>query len=843
MRRTSLVAAILSTAAALTTACGDDLPPLEGPRAADPALERGCRPVDDAPPPFSRAKRVACAEELPAGVLVGGRVGDVLLENDRVQLVLRASGGGYLFPGTPAGGLIDAAPRGGEDQLKELFPIVDLNMARAEQIALIEAGDDGPATVVVRGRGTPVPLIEAALGIRPVEAVIETHYLLEPGDAHVTIRTFVSRIDDSAAGGGEVEVGDAFFFGGRVSTFMPGFGSVEDRVVNGPIIASAGTDTTSYGFSAVAGAPDLQLLDVANVSAAMAGRARVGSGDPVERLLLVGDGSVSSVTGLALRLRGEETGHVRGTTSRAAGEGVPWIDVLIEDAGGAPVTMARAQRGTFELDLPPGDYTARAVAAGHAAADPIPVVAGGDPVILPVGGSGVLALTARDTEGRDLPARVVVRGADGERTAYTGADGELLLPLAPGSYELDVSRGVEYDAFSATGIEIEDGRHTAVDAVLERVVDTAGWIAVDSHLHSEMSPDSRIPLTDRLRAVAGEGVELAISTDHDFVLDLRPLVAELGLDAWLAYRTGCEVSSLLWGHVNAWPLVPDPDRAGAGAIAWYGKSPGQVFDEMRDAGDGVLIQINHPRRSDSGLLEAIEFDPDTGMATLDPADLGLEGADLNDFDFDAIEVPGKGSPFPETFADWLALVAMGHPVTATGSSDSHGVNQFAGSSRTYVWVGEGADDPSTLDIDQVNAAIRDRRAVVSQGAFVTASIEDPASGEPAAPGEVVDLAGQTTARIHVRVQAPPWMPLAAVRIYAGREEAESLALDPEDTAAVRFDEVVEIPLDGEAGDSFFVVRVDPAGPGTPVLGAGDASFTNPLMYDEDGDGDWSPRRR
>ncbi|HEU5059358.1 MAG TPA: hypothetical protein VFU21_22650, partial [Kofleriaceae bacterium] len=96
---------------ALAAACGDNL---TGPPAAlrdDPAVERGCRPAAGDGGAFSRAKRVDCAEELPDGMLVAGRVGDVLLENDRLQVVLRGYGEGYLFPGTPPGGIVDAARR------------------------------------------------------------------------------------------------------------------------------------------------------------------------------------------------------------------------------------------------------------------------------------------------------------------------------------------------------------------------------------------------------------------------------------------------------------------------------------------------------------------------------------------------------------------------------------------------------------------------------------------------------------------------------------------------------------------------------------------------------------
>ena len=79
-----------------------------------------------------------------------------------------------------------------------------------------------------------------------------------------------------------------------------------------------------------------------------------------------------------------------------------------------------------------------------------------------------------------------------------------------------------------------------------------------------------------------------------------------------------------------------------------------------------------------------------------------------------------------------------------------------------------------------------------------------------------------------------------MRVYAGGPEvARTIELDPADTAAVRYDARISLPLDGR--DTFFVVRVDPAGGGAPVLGNSVGSFTNPLFVDADGDGAWTPR--
>jgi hypothetical protein len=355
-----------------------------------------------------------------------------------------------------------------------------------------------------------------------------------------------------------------------------------------------------------------------------------------------------------------------------------------------------------------------------------------------------------------------------------------------------------------------------------------------------MSLDSTVPLAERLRSIAAEGIEIALSTDHDFVTDYGPVIEHLGLQDWLAYKAGVETSSLTYGHINAWPLTPDYDRAAGGAFEWYDLGPDGVFALMRETVDDIVIQINHPRNGSSGLFDVIDFDPNLGRALQDPGALGFPDSDFNDFNFDAIEVGNdfNSDQFAASFDDWLSLVASGHPAAATGSSDSHGKGAFIGNSRTYVFVGDGNDTAQTVDLAAVDQAIKQRKVVVSQGAFVTAGIEVPGTGLPAAPGALVDLSGQSEAIVHIKVQAPPWMPLSRIRVFAGRVEALSNVLDPSDTAAIRFDATLTIPIGSE--DDFIVVRVEPAGAGTPVLGTPDGSFTNALLFDADGDGTWTP---
>jgi hypothetical protein len=813
---------------------GSDAPPGPQPLVADPAVLAGCLAAPVAVGQ-TRAKVVACTDEVPAGRLAVGRVGDLVLENARLEVVIRGFGEGHTLVGSSAGGIVDAARVGGEDLIKEIQPLAELNAGAFDEIVITEAGDDGPATIVVRGRATVVPFVRVAVDPAPLAATLEQHYVLAADADEVLLRTFVWGDPGQS---GAVQLADVLMLGGRVEGFLPGRGGVDEGATNGVFLASSGT-TSSYGLVYPPDATTaVQFVDVGGLAFLLGQVTALDRGAPLERWLVVGDGSVAAVTERAWTLRGETLGTLTGAA--AAG-----VDIRVDDAAGNPTTIARADAsGVYRVAVPPGDCTLVAQSLDHepSATVAASVVAGVTATVdVPVGASGTVVVTAADADGAPLPARVVLSNATTHRIAYTSAAGRLETRVPAGSYAVTVSRGVEYDAFTVDPLLVADGATTEAHAVLTRVVDTRGWISMDTHLHSEMSSDSTFPLDLRLASVAAEGVEIAVSTDHDFVTDYQPIIDELGLDAWLTTRIGNEASSLVWGHINAWPHEHDVDRAAGGAVAWYDRSPGEVFDLLRGGDASRVVQVNHPRLATSGLFALIDFDPATLQARAAPEELGLPAdTDLNDFRFDALEIANgfQGEQFEDDFVDWLALVGAGHPAVATGSSDSHGASAYAGNSRTYVYVGEGEDDPSIVDLAAVDAALKARRVVVSQGAFVVAGLVTPGAGATSLPGELVDLAGATAASVAIRVQAPPWMPLARIRVYAGKTEATSITLDPADTSTVRYDGVIELPLPGT--DTFFIVRVDPAGRGDPVLGQPDASFTNPLLVDGDGDGLFAP---
>jgi hypothetical protein len=794
-------------------ACGDDLTPT-GPRplVADPAVETGCSQpiVGDR----ARVKVVDCAGELAPGRLAAGRIGDFVLENALVRVIVRGPGQGYYLHGSSGGGIVDAVRATdtgwSEDLIKEIQPAVDLTAGAFDELVITEAGDDGPAELVVRGPATQLELIDAA-GTREVpDVIIEHRYRLLPGVAQLELITRTFPLPGSTPTSHDVY--DLMFVGGRAPSFIPGHGPATGQI-SGDFVATAGT-TTSYGLVY---ASDASVIDLAGIRLVQ-GQSADDAG--VVRQLLVGDGSIASITERAwpLRDRPVVSYDIRGPRD---------TDLVVTDGDGKPVTIARADAADRATIVVPGTGTffVHAIADGT---EPGALVPLSSMAIVERGASGTLAISVRDDLGAPIPARVLIETPNlDRRILWVGASGEMTTRVVPGTHRVSISRGLEYEMFVASMVVVTEGATVPVIANLERVVDTSGWISLDTHLHSELSTDSTLPVDDRLRAVAAEGIEIPVSSDHDMITDYGPVIAELGLSAFLGNLVGSEVSSLIWGHLNGFPLVPRADRTGGGSPSWLARSPGQVFQLIHDGGPDAIVQVNHPRLSSAGLFDAIDLNPVTGTVNATPGDLGLPtGTDLSSLDFDAIEVANAGEEdtFEQVFDDWLKLVENGHPACATGSSDSHGASAYAGEARTFVYVGN--DDPSTIDQDTIMSAIRARHVVVGTGAFVTAGVV--AGSGTSLPGETVTISGAVVP-LHIKVQAASWRQLQRIRIFQGAQEIQSIPLDPQDTSPVRYDQTVNLPA--PATDTFYVIRVESTGSGAPVNDNTIPSFTNPIFVD------------
>ncbi len=454
--------------------------------------------------------------------------------------------------------------------------------------------------------------------------------------------------------------------------------------------------------------------------------------------------------------------------------------------------------------------------------------------------------TDADT-GRPLPVRLTLRDAAGEparlfhaasdRTAvrdgllYLGAgEGDAELPR--GRYTVWATRGTEWGLDRAE-VDVGDGL-TEVALSLRREVDTTGWLAVDTHIHTlTFSGHGDASTEERQVTLAGEGVEIAVATDHNHNTDYRPAQWATRTGKWFTAVTGNEVTTSN-GHFNAFPLDPaDP------VPAWDGDWT-EVVQGARDKGAKVVV-LNHPRWPDhaTGPFGVFDLDVPTGSRARGPA-----------FTFDAMELVNAtvvdADPM-QLYRDWFGLLDRGLPVAAVGSSDSHTVGDPVGSGRTYV--PSATDDPTAADVDAACEAIAAGRTTFGSGIFCTLEVEAAVGGGApglptrAAPGELL-AAPEGAVVVRLRVAAPSWVRPRTARVFADGVEVASLDVPASD--GVPTDAAIELAVDLTAPHDAWLVCVvegDPVdGPYYPLVNGYTQAGTNPVFLDVDGDGAWSSPR-
>lgn len=424
--------------------------------------------------------------------------------------------------------------------------------------------------------------------------------------------------------------------------------------------------------------------------------------------------------------------------------------------------------------------------------------------------------------GRDDPLFAYDGGLDGaDHFVWTG-NGRIERALAPGQYKLLVTAGVERDAVSRS-VEIEPGKTARVQARLPRVIPTPGWISADLHLHQAPSVDADVGLPERVVAIAAEGVELGVATDHYVVTDLAPTVRFLKdrgvLTSDVQTVAGCEVSTLgrRFGHFNVFPLRTDQRLEAVDTM------PSALFADARKKSPSGVLQVNHPRWAPHlGYFTYFNLDPNSGEA-------GTAGYDPN---FDTLEVYNGDDAFDlrkvkQVFADWLHLLGRGRRYTATGSSDSHNLAFLdPGLPRTLIRWGKGSSDAEDVKAPPaaIIAALKAGRAIVTSGPIIDATIGS------AGPGETARGVG-SKARLRVVVRAAPWVDVRAVEIYQGGsgKRLEWVQI-PKKSAVLRLERVFDLPV---SGPTFFVVAAqgERGLPNASRPGTVPFAFTNPIWVE------------
>jgi hypothetical protein len=333
--------------------------------------------------------------------------------------------------------------------------------------------------------------------------------------------------------------------------------------------------------------------------------------------------------------------------------------------------------------------------------------------------------------------------------------GDATLPVPPGQHRVIVTRGYEYELSDST-VTVDAGQTATVDAILAHSVDSAGVMCADFHVHSFYSADSNDTVIQKVKSAIADGLDIPVSSEHEWVIDFQPIIQELGLAEWAFGMPSEELTTFTWGHFGVVPLMPRPDAQNNGAVSWVGKKPAEIFRTVNALPEKPVLIVNHPEASGfGGYFSAAGFRRET--ATGNP--------DLWSDEFSAIEVFNDSdfeSNRAASVASWFALLNAGKTYWAVGNSDSHHISSSpVGYPRTCLRFGH--DDPRRLSAEAVRDALGRGAATISGGLLMT--VEGPGG---AGPGDT-----SSAGTYKVTVRAPSWLEASKLEVIVDGASIET----------------------------------------------------------------------
>ena len=186
--------------------------------------------------------------------------------------------------------------------------------------------------------------------------------------------------------------------------------------------------------------------------------------------------------------------------------------------------------------------------------------------------------------------------------------GRAQFKVRPGRYTLYASRGFEYSV-AKVNLEVATSVPRQVQLKIRREVPTPGLVSVDTHIHTlTRSGHGDSTEEERMHTIAGEGIELAIATDHNHHADYRPTQKSTETLPFFTSVIGNEVTTKT-GHFNAFPISPDSPVPDYKLGDWT-----KLMASMRATPGVKVIVLNHPRNIHSKFspMAAENFNHATG---------------------------------------------------------------------------------------------------------------------------------------------------------------------------------------------------------------------------------------
>jgi hypothetical protein len=806
----------------------------------------------------ARAGRITAAQlpPVPSG-LITWKANDFVLANEKVALVIEDVGDSDLYDpwgGRPVG---LATMKNGAlfepNNFGEMFLLIGRSTLVTDSVTVMSDGTNGgPAVIRAHGKLHPLPFYESIIAVlfpdayTDLDAAID--YSLAPGAESVEITMHVAnpRTDDVVLH----TLLHAFMYTSRTPEFQPGDGF--NPVLGKPYIALIDDDAASWAYVPTAGA----MISPIAVSGFLGGFTdgytipACGVHDEARAKLVIGGPGVDGIQAAVARTLGTPQRTITGTVTRGGAAATDGVRVHATDATGGYLSRVTTDAtGAFSISVPmTADVTLTAYRRGDQVVTAHPGTASTAAIDLPATGSIHVVATEA---GEPAPVRVQILPAGGqtvpavpdnygEPKIVSGrlhvafpANGDVTLPVPPGSWKVVTSRGYEYEIDQQT-VTVTAGATNNLEVALDRSVDTTGVQCGDFHVHTWRSNDSGDDSLTKVSQALADGVELPIRSDHEWIGDFSAEIAQLGAQKWAAAISSIELTSFqVWGHMGVFPLVADPTAVNNGAPKWQTfptaadptttfqtLSPPAVFDAVRARPEAPIIIINHPRSS-TDYFTYVGLDPATGLAS--------NGAAW-DTKFTLVEVFNNADWLANRNGivdDWFALLGAGRKVFAVGSSDSHVWSTSpVGYPRTCVQL--GTDDPQMVTPNLVRDQLAAGHGFVSGGIYVSAKLGTTG------PGDTTTGAGSPQL-VDVEVQAATWVDVTSIEVVVDGKTVDTIPVMPSDADAqnpvIRYH--AQVPVTVQATGGFIVIAayggraLEPVHPGKIPFGVTEPIFVTP----------------
>jgi hypothetical protein len=472
---------------------------------------------------------------------------------------------------------------------------------------------------------------------------------------------------------------------------------------------------------------------------------------------------------------------------------------------------------------------------------------------------GKVKVSIRNKAGAFVPGKTTFIGLDPTKTPYFRPEnpletnneheyfknscyplaGGLEVDLPVGTYMISASRGPEY-TLDQKVVEVAENSEQELVFHINKVVDTKNLISVDPHMHT-LNSDGSMTIAERIKSVIAEGVDVAISTDHNYLSDYPSVLKKLNLGEYIAVLIGQEVTPLDVNRVdmpefNRFPLRLREGEPGNGAIdIRFFENNTPIIDESRRRDPGALIQANHPRRRGYGYFSYYQLDPEA-------ATTALKGFDTS---FDLLEV--MNGPFyshdnnknSEVIADWFHLLNRGYYFPIVGSSDSHGIDrEEPGYARTYVYY--QGEKGNKLDTSALIQAMKNGQSFVSTGPIIEFAVN-----ETSVPGNTISVEKRTL-DVRIKVQSAPWISVDEVRIIVNGKRKIILPVKAPREQILKLEDKISLNI---KDDSYIAIEVLGSETLYPVVQRRTKidgfessplpyALTNPIFVDVDGNGEF-----